>query len=136
MPRSAYFQERLEALQKEYSDKFPHTLFPGTFLVQTHITPHTERLKKVNMSFPREYKNTYSGIPALTIMLIRDNARPKDAVHIHLVNLINDEHVALKLPVSDSVLSINRKAMDRLIALVRRHLWRIGRIRCLNHVFD
>ena len=138
MPRSQYFMERLENLGREYADAFPRTLFPGDLSqCYSHVTPDVERPKKIVVIFPptKTVHKTYSGIPAVILTLHRskDPAVQRACVDVHLTNLITDDHVHLKLEVSDSALAINRKAFDRVVRLLKRQLWALGRIKDLDH---
>lgn len=126
MPKSEHFVSSLVELEAEYKRLFPRTMFPGTFLASTHVSP-TGRPKKMAIIFPKEFRSTYSGIPAIVLTLRRDRRAPKRRVHIHLTNLITDHVDILSLSVSDD--DKNHKALDAVLGLLRKHLHELGSIK-------
>jgi hypothetical protein len=130
MPRSEYLVSKLDALIAEYRHAFPKTKFPAKFALSTHITP-CDRPKKLYFHMP-----TCDDIPAVIMTLHRDAAAPRSRVVAHLTNMMTDTHVTRRMTVAQDKPDVNRRAIDRVLRMLRKELWVLGKLRRLDHASE
>lgn len=126
MPQSAYFNSQLDLLLMQYWKAFPKSKYRGNqYTLVAHTTPDEERLKKIFFVFPRDYKNTYGGIPAL-VLTVHQPRGSKTSLRMHLTDLISGVTRDASIRVSETKLATNRAAMDTIVKHLRAALWKLG----------
>lgn len=109
----------------KYNRAFPASLYPGNLQMVTHITPNEERMKKMYFVFPGKYKPTYSGLPALVITAHQPRGS-KRSLSVRVTNMISGEACVLSVRVSATNRKDNHAAMDKVIQLMKKHMWLVG----------
>lgn len=126
MPKSAYFQKKIDELLGRYNKAFPDSEYKGRLgTYVTHITPGEERLKKMYFIFPKVYEKTYGGIPAI-VMTVHQHAGSKTALRMRITNMISGVTRDASIHVSMSNLNTNHKTMDTILRHLREELWLLG----------
>ncbi len=129
MPRSAYIDTQIARLFRDYAEAFPGSAYPASrgYALHTHVTPDAERVKKLTLVFPHRVAGSYSGIPAVVVTAhIPAPMTHRARLMVRATDLINGIEETCTLRTALTERAVNHRCIDRLVAYVRRALWRVG----------